>query len=278
MEALNLLLTKGKVDNKILGVKISSLVNIPHLLFVDDVLIMSNAGIIEWKGIIDCINLFCKDTRLQVNSSNIIVYFEGLRETELVPFKNLLAFPFIALNLGFKYLGFFLKTGSQRVVDWMWLMNKIEKNIGLWCYKWLSLGGRLILLKTVLESQSIYWMAVELVPKFIINHIRKIFFDFLLNGNNTTCHFHLCSGDVLSRPKSCGGWGLRNMEHFNLALLANTLWNTLFGRGLWNKIVMDKYLRHSNVIQWFRLTIFKDFSASRIWRNLLKSINFLLHW
>jgi hypothetical protein len=173
MEALSLLLTKGKVDNKISGVKVSSLVNIPHLLFVDDVLIMSNAGIIEWKEILDCINLFCKDTGLQVNSSNTIVHFEGLSETELVPFRNLLAFPFIALNLGFKYLGFFLKTGSQRVVDWMWLVNKIEKNIGLWCYKWLSMGGRLILLKTVLESQSIYWMAVELVPKFIINQIGK---------------------------------------------------------------------------------------------------------
>ena len=159
----------------------------------------------------------------------------------------------------------------------MWLVNKIEKNIGLWCYKWLSLGGRLILLKTILEIQSIYWMVVELVPKFIISQIRKICFNFLWNGNNTTCHFHLCSWEVFSIPKSFGGWGPRNMEHFNLALLAYTLWNTLFGRGLWNNIVMDKYLRHSNVIQWFRLTIFKDSSASRIWRNLLKSIHFLLH-
>jgi hypothetical protein len=106
----------------------------------------------------------------------------------------------------------------------------------------------------------------------------KICFNFLWNGNNTTCHFHLCSWEVLSRPKSCGGWGLRNLEHFNLALLANTLWNTLFGRGLWHNIVMDKYLRHSDVIQWFRSTIFEASSASRIWRNLLKSIHLLLHW
>jgi hypothetical protein len=92
MEALNLLLTKGKVDNKILGVKVSSLVNILHLLFVDDVLIMSNAGINEWKEILDCINLFCKATGLQVNSSKTTVHFEGLSETELVPFKIYLLF------------------------------------------------------------------------------------------------------------------------------------------------------------------------------------------
>jgi hypothetical protein len=162
----------------------------------------------------------------------------------MVRYRSLLVFPFLDLHLGFKYLGFFFNTGTQRVVDWMWLVNKIEKKIGLWCYKWLSLGGRLILLKRVLESQSIYWMAVELIPKFIINQIHKLCINFLWNGNNPTCHMHLCNWEVLSRPKSSGGWGLKNLTHFNLALLAKTLWHTLFDRGLWHNIVMDKYLSH----------------------------------
>jgi hypothetical protein len=44
-----LIINKRKSGKKNSGVKVSSLVNIPHLLFVDDVLIMSNADINEWK-------------------------------------------------------------------------------------------------------------------------------------------------------------------------------------------------------------------------------------
>jgi len=90
------------------------------------------------------------------------------------------------------------------VADWLWLLKKIKKKIGIWCYKWLSLGGRFVLLKTVLESQSIYWMEVELIPKSILNQIHQLCFKFLWNGNNTTSHIHLCNWEALSRPKSSG--------------------------------------------------------------------------
>jgi hypothetical protein len=106
---------------------------------------------------------------------------------------------------------------------------------------------------------------------------KTLWHTFLWNGNNPTCHMHLCHWEVLSRPKSSGGWGLRNLTHFNLALLAKTLWHTLFDRGLWNNIVMGKYLRHFNVIQQFKSAFFEASSTSRIWRNLLKSIHLLLH-
>ena len=117
METLSLLLKKGKAENKISGVKVSRLINILHLLFVDDVLILSNVDLNEWKEILDFILPFCKATGLQVNCSKTIVHYEGLSESELVPFISLLDFPFLALHLGFKYLGFYLKIGMQKVVD-----------------------------------------------------------------------------------------------------------------------------------------------------------------
>jgi hypothetical protein len=49
MEALSLLLNKSKLENKLSGVKVSNLIRILHLLFVDDVLILSKADLTEWK-------------------------------------------------------------------------------------------------------------------------------------------------------------------------------------------------------------------------------------
>jgi hypothetical protein len=52
--------------------------------------------------------------------------------------------------------------GNYKAEDWGWLIAKYEKRIGHWCNRWLSLGGRFILIKAVLESQPMYWMALLL--------------------------------------------------------------------------------------------------------------------
>jgi hypothetical protein len=61
-------------------------------------------------------------------------------------------------------------------------VDTFEKKIGFWCNKWLSLGGRLILVKSVLESLAVYWMMLERVPSKIITTLRRLAFNFLWGG------------------------------------------------------------------------------------------------
>jgi hypothetical protein len=56
---------------------------------------------------------------------------------------------------------------------------KFEKRIGHCCNRWLSLGGRFILIKYVLESQPIYWMELVAIPDSVLNKIRILIFNFL---------------------------------------------------------------------------------------------------
>ena len=51
MEGLSLLLKKGKDEGKLSGVKVSRLVKILCLFFVEDVLIITNGLIEEWSEI-----------------------------------------------------------------------------------------------------------------------------------------------------------------------------------------------------------------------------------
>jgi hypothetical protein len=69
------------------------------------------------------------------------------------------------------------------------------------------MGGRYILVKTVLEGQPVYWMSMEAIPRSVINKIRKLMFHFLWNGQSDTQQYHLCRWETLSRPKKNGGWG-----------------------------------------------------------------------
>ena len=91
-----------------------------------------------------------------INNSKTTIHYGGLEEAKLIPFKEFLPFSFIELMLGFKYLGYHLKLAASKTKDWIWLVSKLEKKIGLWLNKWLSLGGCYVLVKTVLESQTVF--------------------------------------------------------------------------------------------------------------------------
>jgi hypothetical protein len=101
MEGLSLLLKNSFEEGIITGIKVSRLTKILHLLFVDDVLIMSKASLLEWREIDKLIFLFCKASGLSVNQTKSTVHFEGLTDLELVHYKSLLPYTFSDLSLGF---------------------------------------------------------------------------------------------------------------------------------------------------------------------------------
>lgn len=94
------------------------LTKILHLLFVDDVLIMSKASILEWREITKPISVLCKASGLTVNQTKSIVHCEGLSHLELSELKSFLHYTFSALSFGFRYLGYFFKIGAHRAANW----------------------------------------------------------------------------------------------------------------------------------------------------------------
>jgi hypothetical protein len=67
MEGLSLLLKKSQSEGRIIGVKVSRLVRILHLLFYDDVLILTNDSPLEWRVIDGILKTFCGATGLLIN-------------------------------------------------------------------------------------------------------------------------------------------------------------------------------------------------------------------
>lgn len=239
---------------------------------------MTNASVQEWQEINRIIHLFCLVSGLKVNLSKSSVHFSGLEETKLHPLKQLLSYNFSDLKGGFKYLGYFLKHGVQKTKDWLWLVNKVEKKISHWSFRWLSLGGRHTLCKSVLENESVYWLSLVVVPLSILQRIRKLLINFLWKGNTNTHHYHLANWESLAQPKRFGGWGLLNIIIFSKALTTTTLWRALTSNGLWKKVLKEKYLHSVSVIKWLRSETFAKPSTSKIWKNLLKTVHIINNW
>jgi hypothetical protein len=177
-----------------------------------------------------------------------------------------------------RYLGFQLKIGASSPEDWQWLIKLFERKIGGWCFKWLSLGGRLILVKSVLEGLAVYWMSLERIPSKIINTLRRLTANFLWNGHGKKHSFHLCSWEIIARPKKAGGWGIKNLHIFNTALLASTFWRALTHESIWNRIIVEKYLGSLKLSDWLRKPSLHLKWASPFWKGLIASSPIILHW
>jgi hypothetical protein len=100
-------------------------------------------------------------------------------DSNLLPFKARFPYHFKLVETGFKYLGFFIKPNHYLIEDWSWLIRKFEKRVDHWCNRWLTLGGRLILIKAVLMGLSVYWMSMSAIPISVLGKIRQIIFSFL---------------------------------------------------------------------------------------------------
>jgi len=227
MEGLSLALKIIQEEGLLMGIKVSRLIKILHLLFVDDILVMSKASIAEWQEIKRVLERFCSASGLKINDKKTSILQYGVRQHELDILKATFLYNFLDLSAGFRYLGYFLKNDRYKKEDWQWLIAKYEYRISHWCNRWLSIGGRLILIKVVLEIQPVYWLALANLPSLILHIIQQLVFSFLWSGRNKKKKFHMCDWKLIARPKHHGGWGLRNLGSFGRAMTTNTLWRAL---------------------------------------------------
>jgi hypothetical protein len=223
LEGLSILLKNSQAEGLLSGVKISGLTHIMHILFVDDVLILTSASLAEWTSIHSLLSTFCAASGLEINLLKSVFLALNAQEPFLTDLKELFGVATAELKEGFSYLGFFIKSSRYSSRDWLWLIDKFERRILLWCNKLLSMGGRYILIKAVLESLLIYWMALAHIPVSILRTLRQLIFSFLWSGSNKFSGYHLCRWEAISKPKMMGGWGLKNLPFFYRALSANTL-------------------------------------------------------
>ena len=158
-----------------------------------------------------------------------------------------------SMDEGFKYLGFVLKPNAYSFKDWMWLYRKIEGRIGCWTYKFLSRGGRLVLLKAILQSILVYWATIAYISKGILQKLRKKFVSFLWSTNRHSKGIPLARWQFLASTKYLGGWGIKNPFLFCQSLEAKNLWLLIKNLdSIWGKVLSSKYFLNGSIQEWIR--------------------------
>ena len=96
--------------------------------------------------------------------------------------KVLFPYKMEPIEVGFKYLGYRVKPLNYLDKDWKWLVKKFEKRVYNWTYRFLSLEGRLILLKFVLSGIPVYWFSLIKILCSIMKDIKNIICNLLWGG------------------------------------------------------------------------------------------------
>ena len=133
----------------------------------------------EWHFIKGICDLFCTTSGMSFSLSKSAFRHGRVGAAPLQEITNIFSIESKALDIGFTYLGFFLRPNSYLSSEWDWILKKVHYRLCCWSSKWLSLGGHLTLLTSMLQSLPIYWFGMFRVPTSVLDTLCGSFFRFL---------------------------------------------------------------------------------------------------
>jgi hypothetical protein len=126
----------------------------------------------------------------------------------------------------FKYLGIPMHYRKLNNSDWKTVEAKFEKKLSGWKGKLMSIGGRLVLINSVLTSLVMFMISFFEIPRGVLERIDCFRSRFFWQGGNHKKYI-LDKWDILCQPKDQGGLGIQNIDVQNKCLLSKWLFKLI---------------------------------------------------
>ncbi|XP_022014806.1 uncharacterized protein LOC110914313 [Helianthus annuus] len=263
MEALSCMISKAEEVGLFSGIKLPfDGPCLSHLLFADDALIVgewSQGNAVNIVRILRCFYA-CSGLRINLGKSNLVGI--GVGEAELKALADVVSCS--SDSLPFKYLGLKVGANMNRIANWRPVYDIFEARLALWKSSLLSLGGRVTLIRSVLESLPSYYFSIYKAPVKVISDLEKIIKKFLWGGSGEANKIHWVAWDRVASPKNVGGLGICKLSLINRSLLSKWGWRyKTENKSLWVRTV-DAI--HSSGSGWIFIPVKK--AVSGVWHNI----------
>lgn len=139
-------------------------------------------------------------------------------------------------------MGLPLGSNYKALATWSPVIKRVERHLDLWRAKFLSRGGKVALIKSVLSNLPVFYMSILYILKSVVKYIEKLMRRFLWTSGDKDRSIHLIGWDKVCLPKDQGGLGIQSLEPMNKALLAKWLWRYGEEReAIWRQRIAHKY-------------------------------------
>jgi len=168
-------LMKALVTNNLFhayGVGRQGEVKLSHLQFADDTLIIGEKCWLNVCSIRAVLLLLEEVSGLKVNFNKSMLTGVNIPPTWLS--KVALVLNCRTGTISFMHLGLPIGVDGRKLNFWKPVVDRIIVRLSSWNNKFLSFGGRLVLLKFVLSSLPVYFLSFFKAPTGIISYIESI--------------------------------------------------------------------------------------------------------
>jgi len=153
------------------------------------------------------------------------------------------------------------------------ILEKVIRKLNNWKSRLLSLAGKEVLLKAVVQAIPTYSMSVFLLLVSLCRDLNQLMQSFWWGHLSKDSKIHWMSWSKMGRAKSAGGLGFRDLLMFNKSLLAKQCWKLIqHSQSLISQILKAKYFSNSS---------FLDFEIGKrpsfIWRSFMAAKDLLSH-
>ncbi|WJX66218.1 hypothetical protein P8452_50797 [Trifolium repens] len=240
-EGLGALMSKAVSLGFFKGFKVNPNTLISHLQYVDDTIFIGEAcvenlwsmkEILRWFELISGLKVkFSKSNIIGVNVHNS--FLEGAASFLHCKVRSL-PFTYLSLPVG---------VNPRSKSTWKPVLKAIENRLHSWKNKYVSLGGRVVLINSVLASIPIFYLSFIKLPTGVRNSIIRLQRNFLWGTSASGgSKIPWVSWSDVCRPKKDGGLGVKDLKIFNLSLLAKWRWRLLADdKPQWKLVLEAKY-------------------------------------
>ncbi|KAK4274665.1 hypothetical protein QN277_017856 [Acacia crassicarpa] len=276
-EVLSIMIRRSQSDYFIKGVKLShSCPELTHSFFADDALLYMRASQRNCIHLADILKMYCTASGQVINLDKSSIFFSSNTPDDV---KDM-----VGRTLGIpatedpgRYLGIPSIWGKTKHQALAYVRERIANKIQGWGHSLLSYAGREVMIKAVLQAISIYPMNVFKFPAKTCKEINSLIANFWWSGTVSGSSIHWKAWESLTKAKSAGGMGFRDLSAMNDALLAKTAWRLLTRPDdLWARVLKSVYFPKGGFMK-----AGKGHKASWCWSSILVGREFLkqdLHW
>ncbi|MFS7926579.1 putative RNA-directed DNA polymerase [Helianthus anomalus] len=150
---------------------------ISHLIYADDVMFLGGWNQSNINNLRRLLRCFYLASGLKVNIRKCSIYGIGVSDQEVQNMAN-----FLSCKQGsfpFKHLVLMVGANMNLVRNWKSVVEVFRNRLSLWKAKTLSYGGRITLIKSVLNSLPTYYLLLYKAPIQVLDSldkIRRVFF------------------------------------------------------------------------------------------------------
>ncbi|KAJ0787048.1 putative RNA-directed DNA polymerase [Helianthus annuus] len=207
-----------------------------HFLYADDAVFVGEWCTDNARNLNRILRCFYLASGLRVNAAKSSLYGIGVCSENTSSMADV--FKCRVGSLPFKHLGLQVGANMNMVKHWDPVMEVFKNRLSAWKSNILSFGGKITLIKSVLNALPTYYFSIYKAPRQVIKQLERMRREFLWGINSDHSKMSWVAWQHAMTPREKGGLGLGSLREANLAMLAKWWWRfKVDTNGLWRKVI-----------------------------------------